>query len=61
MTTYEAEKKLEQFKEIATESLVGWLGLEADDAIVVEAAKRIADAVVSAFAEMENRLNVDAK
>lgn len=61
MTTYEAEKKLEQFKEIATDNLVGWLGLDADDAIVREAAKKIADAVVSAFAEMENRLNVDAK
>lgn len=61
MTTYEAEKKLERFKGIATENLVGWLGLEADDTIVVEAARKIADAVVSAFAEMENRLNVDAK
>lgn len=55
MTLYEAEKKFDQFKEIATENLVGWLDLKADDPIVEEAAKKIADAVVSAFGEMENR------
>jgi len=55
MTLYEAEKKFDQFKEIATENLVGWLDLKADDLIVEEAAKKIADAVVSAFGAIENR------